>query len=231
MIELRRADSRGHADHDWLDTWHSFSFAQYYDPQRMGFRSLRVINEDRIAGGGGFPMHAHNNMEILTYVVTGALEHKDSMGNGSVIRAGDVQYMSAGSGVAHSEFNHSRSEVAHLLQIWIVPNVRDAEPRYGQVSITSDAKQNTLKLIASGEADAPIQLRQDTRLYACILGADESVAHAIQPGRGAWLQIITGKLEVNTLLAQAGDAIVAEHIPCLKIRAQEKSEFILFNLA
>jgi redox-sensitive bicupin YhaK (pirin superfamily) len=231
MIELRRADSRGHADHDWLDTWHSFSFAQYYDPQRMGFRSLRVINEDRIAGGGGFPMHAHNNMEILTYVVTGALEHKDSMGNGSVIRAGDVQYMSAGSGVAHSEFNHSRSEVAHLLQIWIVPNVRDAEPRYGQVSITSDAKQNILKLIASGEADAPIQLRQDTRLYAGILGADESVAHAIQPGRGAWLQIITGKLEVNTLLAQAGDAIVAEHIPSLKIRAQEKSEFILFNLA
>lgn len=231
MIEVRKADSRGHADHDWLDTWHSFSFAQYYDPQRMGFRSLRVINEDRIAGGGGFPMHAHNNMEILTYVVTGALEHKDSMGNGSVIRAGDVQYMSAGSGVAHSEFNHSRSEVAHLLQIWIVPNVLDAEPRYGQVSITSDAKQNTLKLIASGEADAPIQLRQDTRLYACILGADESVAHAIQPGRGAWLQIITGKLEVNSLLAQAGDAIVAEHLPNLQVKAREKSEFILFDLA
>lgn len=231
MIELRKADSRGHADYDWLDTWHSFSFARYYDPQRMGFRSLRVINEDRIAGGGGFPMHAHNNMEILTYVVSGALEHKDSMGNGSVIRAGDVQYMSAGSGVAHSEFNHSRSEAAHLLQIWIVPNVRDAQPRYGQVSITNDAKQNTLKLIASGEADAPIQLRQDTRLYASILGAEESVEHAIQPGRGAWLQIITGKLEVNSLLAQAGDAIVAEHLPNLQVKAREKSEFILFDLA
>lgn len=230
MITIRKSADRGQADHDWLKTKHSFSFASYYDPAHMGFRSLRVINEDVIAGGGGFPPHPHENMEIITYVVTGELEHKDSMGTGSVVKAGEVQYMSAGTGVVHSEFNHSPSKPLHLLQIWLLPNEFGASPRYDQQKVADAAVQNQLGLIASG-GKGGINVRQDVELYACKLDANKSVSHVIRPNRALWLQLISGELHAEGQKVYAGDAVRIEGQKETKITAEQSSHFLLFDLS
>src|SRR5439155_24804587 len=178
MITIRKSEDRGHFDHGWLDTYHTFSFDQYYDPAHMHWRSLRVINEDRVAAGQGFPTHSHRDMEIITYILEGALEHRDSMGNGSVIRPGDVQRMTAGTGVSHSEFNPSKSEPVHLLQIWILPNAQDLTPGYEEKNFPETERAGKLRLIASNDAsDGSVELRQDARVYTSILEAGQSVEH------------------------------------------------------
>jgi len=230
MITIRKSDDRGKADHGWLKTKHSFSFASYYDPAYMGFRSLRVINEDVIAGGGGFPPHPHENMEIITYVIDGALEHKDSMGTGSVVKAGEVQYMSAGTGAVHSEFNHSPSKPLHLLQIWLLPNMFGASPRYDQQIVAPESIMNTLGLIASS-GKGGIDVRQDMELYACELDAGKSVSHTIQSNRALWLQLISGEATLNNKSIQAGDAARIEREDEVSITAKTKSHFLLFDLS
>src|SRR5215471_2326605 len=178
MITVRKAEARGHFNHGWLDTYHTFSFDQYYDPAHVHFRSLRVINEDRVAAAHGFPTHSHRDMEIITYILSGALEHRDSMGNGSVIRPGDVQRMTAGTGVSHSEFNPSRTEACHLLQIWIMPNARNLTPGYEQRFFTADERRNQLRLIAAGSGEAgAVTINQDARVYAALFDSGESIDH------------------------------------------------------
>lgn len=229
MITIRKSKDRGTAEHDWLQTKHSFSFANYYDPTHMGFRSLRVINEDVIAGGGGFPPHPHENMEIITYIISGELEHKDSMGTGSVIKAGEVQYMSAGTGVVHSEFNHSAHRPLHLLQIWLLPNEFGAGPRYDQQTIKPADIKNQLGLIASG-GEGGINVRQDMKLYACKLTTDQTVDYRLEVGRALWLQLISGKLLVGGQSANAGDGVRVEREDSLRINAIKDAHFILFDL-
>ncbi|MEI6481485.1 MAG: pirin family protein [Candidatus Saccharibacteria bacterium] len=231
MIKVRPNKDRGSAHHGWLETKHSFSFAHYYDPQYMGFRSLRVINEDIIAGGGGFPTHHHENMEIITYVISGALEHKDSMGTGSVIKAGDVQYMSAGTGVQHSEYNASETMPVHLLQIWLLPNEFGVEPRYNQRSISKQAKQNKLCLLASGGVDhSALRIRQEVRLYASCLESGKSLEYSIEPNRAIWLQNITGQLRLNNTEIEPGDGVSVEGATKIRITSVETAEFLLFDL-
>lgn len=229
MITIRKSEDRGGADHGWLKAKHSFSFAGYYDPAHMGFRSLRVINEDVIAGGGGFPPHPHENMEIITYIISGELEHKDSMGTGSVIKAGEVQYMSAGTGVVHSEFNHSASTPLHLLQIWLMPNVFGAAPRYDQQAIDPANMHNKLALLASG-GEGGIHIRQNAKLFACRLDAGETVEYSLEAGRALWLQIISGVLELNGEHAESGDGVRIEQEGNLVISAVANAHFILFDL-
>lgn len=229
MLRVRRSGERGHAVHDWLDSFHSFSFASYYDPHHMGFRSLRVINEDRIAGGGGFPPHGHRDMEIITYVIAGALEHKDSLGNGSIIQPGDVQYMSAGTGVVHSEFNHSQTQPVHLLQIWIETNQLDAEPQYDQRHFSRKDKMNQLCLIAGSEEGA-LPIRQTAKVFACVLEANNKLEYSIPDKAGVWLQLISGKLTVNDKQLEPGDAISTTTESTLKIAALEEAEFLVFAL-
>lgn len=230
MIQIRRAHERGHANHGWLDTWHSFSFADYFDPQHMGFSVLRVINDDRIAPGAGFPTHRHRDMEIITYLLQGALEHKDSMGNGSVIRPGDIQRMSAGSGISHSEFNASEIEEAHLLQIWIEPMERGIIPSYEQKSnITT--KDRALNLLASPDGrDGSVTIHQDINLYATVLKEHEDVSYSLPAGRRAYLHIASGKLEANGFELEAGDGakIWDENVRILSTAAG--SEALLFDL-
>ncbi len=198
MITIRPANERGHANHGWLDSYHTFSFADYHDPAHTHFRTLRVINEDVVAGGQGFGMHPHRDMEIITYVLSGALEHKDSMGNGSVIRHGDVQRMSAGTGVLHSEFNHSKTEPVHLLQIWIFPERRGLKPRYEEKFMTPAELKDNLRLIASRDGrDGSLTVFQDMELFAAKLGADKSVVHSLKDGRHAWLQVARGSVELR----------------------------------
>ena len=195
MITLRPAKERGHFDHGWLDTYHSFSFSEYHDPAHMGFRSLRVINEDRVDPKAGFPPHSHRDMEIITYVLAGALGHKDSMGNGSVIRPGDVQRMSAGTGVTHSEYNGSEKEPVHLLQIWILPEKRGIAPGYEEKKFPADEKRGRLRLIASRDAaEGSVTIHQDARVYASLLDAGQTVRHPLAPGRGAWLHLVSGEI-------------------------------------
>lgn len=231
MLAIRKSEERGHADHGWLNAKHSFSFADYYDPEFMGFRSLRVINEDRVEAGMGFATHGHKDMEIITYVIEGALEHKDSMGNGSIIYPGEVQYMSAGSGVRHSEFNPQQDKSLHLLQIWIMPDELRATPRYGQMKFTREQKLNQLKLVVSKTgAEESIAIRQDANIYASVLEKGKSLSFALKPGRGAYLQLIKGSLSVNAKSLSAGDALAVENESALQITATEESEFLLFDL-
>src|SRR3954468_2058737 len=195
MLKIRRAGERGHANHGWLDSHHTFSFASYYDPAHMGFRALRVTNEDRVAAGQGFGTHSHRDMEIISYVLEGALEHKDSMGNGSVLRPGDVQRMSAGSGVTHSEFNHSKTQVVHFLQIWIQPNVVGIEPSYEEVRFEAQAKTGRLALIASPTgAEGSVRIHQDARIYAALLDGEQKLSHALHSGRRAFVHLVRGAL-------------------------------------
>src|SRR5690348_1651995 len=195
MIRIRKAGERGHADHGWLDTYHTFSFADYYDPAQLGFRTLRVINEDRVQPGQGFGMHGHRDMEIVTYVLDGALQHQDSMGNGSIIRADELQRMTAGTGVRHSEFNPSNKDWVHFYQIWLVPERRGLEPSYEQLAVGQQAKRGRYRLVASPNgADDSLTIHQDARLYLASLSPEESVAHPIERGRAAWLQVLRGNV-------------------------------------
>ena len=231
MIQIRKADERGHANHGWLDSWHSFSFADYFDPQHMGFSVLRVINDDRIAPGAGFPTHSHRDMEIITYLLHGALEHKDSMGNGSVIHPGEIQRMSAGSVIIHSEFNASENEEAHLLQIWIEPKVRGITPSYAQKSFAAAGKARSMNLLVSPDGeDSSITIHQDARLYAANLQDNEELSYSIPPGRRVYIHLARGKLELNGHELEAGDGakIWDENINILSIAAG--SEALLFDL-
>jgi len=232
MITIRRARERGHFDHGWLNTYHTFSFDQYYDPRYMGFRQLRVINEDFVAAGRGFPMHGHRDMEIITYILEGALQHEDSMGNGSVIRPGDVQRMTAGTGVRHSEKNASPEERVHLLQIWILPDTVGLEPGYEQKAFTEDERRGQLRLIASNDGrDGSVTVRQDVSVFASILGAGESVKRDTDQTRYAWIQVARGAINVNGQPAAQGDGAVVMGESLLEIVADEPSEILLFDLA
>jgi quercetin 2,3-dioxygenase len=231
MISIRQAKERGHFDHGWLNTYHTFSFDQYYDPRYMGFRDLRVINEDFVAGGRGFPTHGHRDMEIITYILEGALKHEDSIGNGSVIRPGDVQRMTAGTGVRHSEKNASDTERVHLLQIWILPNTVGLEPGYEQKAFTEDERRGQLRLIASEDGrDGSVQLNQDVSLFASILPAGEEVQHAMDERRYAWIQVARGSIAVNGENADQGDGVIVVGESALTIRASKPAEILLFDL-
>ena len=232
MLELRKAADRGHADHGWLRSFHSFSFADYHDPAHMGFGDLRVINEDRVQPGMGFGTHGHRDMEIISYVLEGALEHKDSMGNGSVIRPGDVQRMSAGTGVRHSEFNPSQSELVHFLQIWIEPDVTGIPPGYEEKHFDDASKRGRLRLIASSDgADGSVKIRQDARLYAALIDGHETVAHALAPGRRAYLHVARGSVTANGQPLAAGDALKAEGLSEIAVERGNQAELLLFDLA
>ncbi|HVP08178.1 MAG TPA: pirin family protein [Burkholderiales bacterium] len=231
MIELRRAAERGHAGHGWLDSWHSFSFADYHDPAHMGFGPLRVINEDRIQPGTGFGTHGHRDMEIISYVLAGALGHKDSMGNGSSIVPGDVQRMSAGSGVMHSEMNHDRAGVTHFLQIWIEPSVRGIAPGYEQKHFDAASKRGRLRLVASRDgAEGSVTIHQDARLYAGLFDGAERAALPLAPGRRAYLHLVRGKLTVNGTPLGAGDALKMTGVSEVTLEKGEGAEALLFDL-
>jgi redox-sensitive bicupin YhaK (pirin superfamily) len=231
MRTIRRARERGHADHGWLQSWHSFSFADYHDADHMGFSELRVINEDFVQPGQGFGTHPHRDMEILTWVLDGALEHKDSMGNGSAIHPGEMQYMSAGTGVTHSEFNHSKEEVVHLLQIWIMPNERAAKPRYGQKDFADALASERLCLLASPDGrDGSIAIRQDARVHAARTRAAREFSIDLGAGRSAWLQIARGAVRLNGEALLQGDGVAIEKEKKLEIETEKDSEFLLFDL-
>lgn len=232
MITLRKSADRGHLNHGWLDTYHTFSFGEYYDPQHRGYRSLRVINEDFVEPGMGFGMHGHRDMEIVTYVIEGALEHKDSLGSGSVIRPGDVQRMTAGTGVRHSEFNPSATEPVHLLQIWILPEQEGLKPGYEERNIPAAARSNTLKLIASrGADDGSVHINQDARIYAGVIDAGATLTHGLVNGRGAWVQLVSGSITVNGTRLEAGDGASIDDEPAVTIVANEPAELLVFDLA
>ena len=232
MITIRGANERGHFDHGWLNTYHTFSFDQYYDPRYMGFRNLRVINEDFVAAGHGFPMHGHRDMEIITYILEGALKHEDSMGNGSIIRPGDVQRMSAGTGVRHSEKNASPDERVHLLQIWILPDTLNLEPEYEQKAFSEDERRGKLKLIASPDGtEGSVRIHQDVTLFASILGAGERVERTMDANRYAWIQVARGSITVNDKIAEQGDGAIVMGESSLQIAGNEASELLLFDLA
>jgi hypothetical protein len=232
MIKLRKAKDRGHADHGWLDTWHTFSFADYYDPEQMGFRALRVINDDVVAPGRGFGTHPHRDMEIVTYVLEGALAHKDSMGNASTIVPGEVQRMSAGTGVLHSEFNHSRTDPVHLLQIWLLPARNGLAPSYEQTFFPDEEKRGRMRLVASPDAeDGSVTIHQDARLYATLLAPGEEVSHALAPGRHAWVHVARGKASLNGRPLEAGDGAAVSAEERLTLRGDGQAEVLLFDLA
>jgi len=231
---IRRAGDRGRADHGWLRSLHTFSFADYYDPGHMGFRTLRVINEDRVEPGRGFGTHSHRDMEIVSYVLAGALAHKDSMGSSGVISPGDVQRMSAGTGVSHSEFNHSGSELVHFLQIWIVPERRGLAPSYEQKHFAPAERRGQLRLIASRDGrDGSVTIHQDAEIRAALLAPGEIVTHQLAAGRGAWLQVARGSLSLHggDVVLGAGDAASFESPGSIEIAAREDAELLLFDLA
>jgi hypothetical protein len=230
MIQIRRSDERGHADHGWLDARHSFSFAEYYDPAHMGFSALRVLNEDRVAPQAGFPPHPHQDMEILTYLLDGALEHRDSMGNGSVIRAGDIQRMSAGTGVRHSEANPSANETTHLLQIWLRPHTLGLAPSYEQQHLEPETLHNTLRLIASPDGrERTVTIHQDAYVYAARLDG-VSVGHALAPNRRAYVHVARGEVRVNGSILFAGDAARIENETRIELTGAPQGEVLLFDL-
>jgi len=232
MIEIRRSSERGHAQHGWLESYHTFSFAGYRDPAHMGYRSLRVINEDRVQPGMGFDTHSHRDMEILSYVVEGALEHKDSMGTGSVIRPGELQLMRAGTGVTHSEYNHSRSEIVHFLQIWVIPDEQGLEPAYDQRAFPETERRGKLRLVASPDgALGSVRIHQDVSLYATLIGAGESVEHALAPERHAWVQVVQGELNLNGAKLSSGDGAAITGVPRVGLSALAPAEALLFDLS
>jgi redox-sensitive bicupin YhaK (pirin superfamily) len=229
-MELRRAGERGYADHGWLRSFHSFSFADYYDPRHMGFGPLRVINEDRVQAGAGFGTHGHRDMEIISYVLDGALAHKDSMGNGSTIVPGDVQRMSAGTGVRHSEFNENKSGVTHFLQIWIEPSATGIPPSYEQKHFDAAAKRGRLRLIASPDgAEGSVKIHQDARVYAGLFDRDERAQHSIAPGRKAYVHVARGAISVNGQRQDAGDALKTDE-RALSLSGGEDAEVLVFDL-
>ena len=231
MIQIRKAQDRGYAERSWLKSWHTFSFADYFDPEFVHFGPLRVINEDIIAAAGGFPTHPHQDMEIVTYLLEGALEHKDSMGNGSVIRPGEVQRMSAGTGVTHSEFNHSDESIAHLLQIWFLPDRRGHAPSYEQIRFAEVEKRGRLRLVASADGrDGSVSLNQDVRMYAGLFDAQEAASYSLENGRMAWLQLARGTLELNGVGMSVGDGAAVSFGSSLKIDNARDAELILFDV-
>ena len=231
MLTVRKADERGHANHGWLDTYHTFSFADYQDPREMGFGALRVINDDKVEPGQGFGMHGHRDMEIITYVLEGALEHKDSMGNGSVIRPGDVQRMSAGTGVRHSEFNPSRDERVHLLQIWIEPNVTGVRPGYEEKQFGPAEKKGQLRLIASPDGrEGSVTIHQDALVCASLLDGKDAVTHRLAPGRRAYVHVARGTVIANGTPLKAGDGVKIVREPSIALADAKDTEVLLFDL-
>ncbi len=230
MKMIRRANERGHAEHGWLDTYHTFSFASYYDPEWMGFRSLRVINDDLVMPGQGFGTHPHRDMEIITYVLSGALEHKDSMGNGRIIRPGEVQYMAAGTGVQHSEFNPSEEEAVHLLQIWILPDRKGLKPRYGEKSLADAPKGRFNLMVSKAGRDGSLAINQDADLYVARLEPGNEASHALKPGRYAWVHVAEGEVKLDGDKLKAGDAAAFSGESKLELVAAKPSQVLLFDL-
>ena len=231
MLNIRHANQRGHADHGWLDTYHTFSFANYYDPAHMGFRALRVINEDRVEPGQGFGMHGHRDMEIVTIVLTGALEHRDSLGNGEVLRPGELQRMSAGTGIRHSEFNPSATEPVHLYQIWLLPGQKNLTPSYEQKPIPGADQHNRLRLVASPDGrDGSLTIHQDAELFLATLTEGTRVSHPLRKGRAAWLQVLRGGVTLNGASLQTSDGVAIENELELNIQATSAAEILLFDL-
>jgi redox-sensitive bicupin YhaK (pirin superfamily) len=232
MYEIIRSDSRGAADHGWLQSKHTFSFADYHNPARMGFGSLRVVNEDWIEPEQGFGTHPHRDMEIVTYMIDGALEHKDNMGNGSIIRSGELQRMTAGTGVMHSEFNHSGEESAHLLQIWVLPERKGLQPGYEQKLFASEEKQNRWRVVASPSGhDGSLTIHQDIQFSSSLLDQDVSLDYQFESQRKGFLQIVSGSVEIDGKSLSAGDALTAQEQPSISIRALEKSELLMIDMA
>jgi redox-sensitive bicupin YhaK (pirin superfamily) len=232
MMTVRRSDERGHAEHGWLDSYHTFSFADYYDTEHMNFRALRVLNEDRIAPGQGFGTHPHDNMEILTYVIDGELEHQDSMGHREVIHAGEFQSMTAGTGITHSEYNASANKPVHLVQIWIKPDQRGLTPGYAQRIFPTAEKKNRLRLIAAKNAkDGALKINQDTRVYLAAIEPGASLEHKLESGRHAWIQVLSGTLSINGVTLKAGDGVQLSDEPKVTIQGLEKGEILFFDLA
>jgi redox-sensitive bicupin YhaK (pirin superfamily) len=232
MLQIRHAGERGHFDHGWLDTWHSFSFADYYDPAHMGFRALRVINEDRVQPGQGFGMHGHRDMEIVTIVLAGALEHRDSLGSGEVLRPGELQRMSAGTGIRHSEFNPSAGEPVHLYQIWLLPARNGLKPSYEQKAFDPREQHNRLRLVASPDGrDGALTIHQDARLYLATLTPGARLNHGLDTGRAAWLQVLRGAVTLNGTALSAGDGATVSAESTLAVEANADSEVLLFDLA
>ena len=231
MITIRKAGERGGADHGWLNTKHTFSFADYYDPKFMGFRSLRVINEDRVQPGQGFGTHGHRDMEIVSYVLSGALEHKDNLGTGSIIRPGDVQRMSAGTGVLHSEYNPSRTDPVHFLQIWIFPDKKGIKPGYEQKAFPAAERTDVLRLVASRDGrDGSLTIHQDAELYTTLLSKGGSVSHAMKPGRFAWVQVARGEITLNGKALKTGDGASVSGESSLDLKGTKDAEVLLFDL-
>jgi redox-sensitive bicupin YhaK (pirin superfamily) len=232
MLAIRKGNDRGHFDHGWLDTFHTFSFGDYYDPRHMGFRSLRVINEDRVAAGMGFPMHGHRDMEIVTYVLSGALQHEDSLGHGEILRPGEFQHMSAGSGIRHSEFNPSESEPVHLYQIWLLPREKNLTPSYGQKAFDLPGRQNQWQLVASPDgSEDSLQIQQDARILLGNLDAGQTLSREISPGRHAWLQVLRGTIDLQGNALTAGDGVALSNETAFAIKSQEPAEAMVFDLA
>jgi redox-sensitive bicupin YhaK (pirin superfamily) len=232
MITIRHAEDRGHANHGWLDTYHTFSFASYHDPNHTRFRALRVMNEDWVAPGQGFGTHPHDNMEIVTYVLEGALEHRDSMGNGEVLRPGEFQRMSAGTGITHSEFNPSADEPVHLYQIWLFPETRNIEPSYEQKSFPASERHNRLRLVASRDAaDGSLQIHQDARIYLATIENAAQLNYELADSRHAWLQVLRGNVAMNSHNLKAGDGAAVSDERRLAIQATSDAEVMLFDLA
>jgi redox-sensitive bicupin YhaK (pirin superfamily) len=231
MLAIRHAEERGKANLGWLNSHHTFSFADYFDPRFMGFGPLRVINEDRVQPGEGFPTHGHRDMEILSYVLSGALEHKDSIGNGSVIRPGDVQRMSAGTGVMHSEYNASKEELVHFLQIWIIPETQGLKPSYEQTRFSDEDKRGQLRLIGSRDGrDATVTIHQDVDLYSTLLSDGESVAHELRGDRKAWVQVAQGSAQLNGEQLYPGDGAAVEGPASLTLEGTSDAEILLFDM-
>jgi quercetin 2,3-dioxygenase len=232
MIEIRKSQERGHFDHGWLNTYFTFSFADYYDPKHVHFRTLRVLNDDRVAPGQGFPTHPHRDMEIVTYVLEGTLEHRDSMGSGSVIRPGDVQYMSAGTGVTHSEFNASDKEPVHMLQIWMFPEEQGLKPAYGQKNFSEEEKRGKLRLLVSPDGrDGSLKIRQGNELYATLLGKGEAVRHELKSDRHAYVQVARGSVTLNGKQLAEGDGAAISAEKTVELTGVHDAEVLLFDLA
>lgn len=232
MITVRKSQDRGQVKIDWLESYHTFSFGNYYDPEYMGWRSLRVINEDRVQPMGGFPTHGHQNMEIITYILQGSLEHKDSLGTGSIIQPGEVQRMSAGTGIRHSEFNPSATDQVHLLQIWLLPDTQDLPPSYEQKSFNFSENSGQFQLIATGNpVDHAVKIQQDVNLYAAILKASDRISYSFSPERYGWIQVAKGEIILNQISLTAGDGAAIAQEPEITLTATTDAEILLFDLA